>query len=649
MPNITLPDGSIREFDQPVSGFDIVNTIGPGLAKAAVAMTVNDEQKDLSTTITEDASVSILTGKDEQGLDVIRHTLAAQILARAIKDLYPDAKLAIGPTIETGFYYDVEFVEPLVPDDLPKIESRMREIIKEGLPVTREMWDRTDAIAYFENKGESYKAEIIRDAPPEDTQVSLYRQGEGETDTFMDLCFGPHLPSLKKAVESFTLTNLAGAYWRGDSQNQQLTRIYGVAFADKKALKAHLHMLEEAKKRDHRLIGKQLGLFHLQESAPGMIFWHPKGWQLWQVVEQHMREVYQQTGYGEVRCPQILDVTLWKESGHWDNYQDNMFFTESEKRTYALKPMNCPGHVQVFNQGLHSYRELPIRYGEFGSCHRNEASGALHGIMRVRGFTQDDGHIFCTEAQLEDEVAAFHQQAMQVYQDFGFDITNTEKLQIKVALRPEARMGDEATWDKAEDALRSALRNAGVESWEELPGEGAFYGPKIEYHLSDAIGRSWQLGTMQVDFMMPERLGAEYVDENSQRKHPVMLHRAIVGSLERFIGILIENFAGNFPLWLAPTQAVVIGITNQQDDAVLDLAARLKKAGIRAISDISNAKVSYKVREYAKEKIPLTLVIGNQEIEDGTVSLRRFGSKDSETLSVEDFIEQTLSTIAQKQ
>lgn len=649
MPNITLPDGSIREFDQPVSGFDIVNNIGPGLAKAAVAMTVNDEQKDLSTTITEDANVSILTGKDEQGLDVIRHTLAAQILARAVKDLYPDAKLAIGPTIETGFYYDVEFVEPLVPDDLPKIEARMREIIKEGLPVTREMWDRDDAIAYFENKGESYKAEIIRDAPPEDTQVSLYRQGEGETDTFMDLCFGPHLPSVKKAVESFTLTNLAGAYWRGDSQNQQLTRIYGVAFADKKALKAHLHMLEEAKKRDHRLIGKQLGLFHLQESAPGMIFWHPKGWQLWQVVEQHMREVYQQTGYGEVRCPQILDVTLWKESGHWDNYQDNMFFTESEKRTYALKPMNCPGHVQVFNQGLHSYRELPIRYGEFGSCHRNEASGALHGIMRVRGFTQDDGHIFCTEAQLEDEVAAFHQQAMQVYQDFGFDITNTEKLQIKVALRPEARMGDEATWDKAEDALRSALRTAGVESWEELPGEGAFYGPKIEYHLSDAIGRSWQLGTMQVDFMMPERLGAEYVDENSQRQHPVMLHRAIVGSLERFIGILIENFAGNFPLWLAPTQAVVIGITNQQDDAVLDTTARLKKAGIRAISDISNAKVSYKVREYAKEKIPLTLVIGNQEIEDGTVSLRRFGSKDSETLSVEDFIEQTLKTIAHKQ
>lgn len=643
MPNITLPDGSIREFDQAVTGFDIVNDIGPGLAKAAVAMTIDGTQKDLSTTITEDASVSILTGKDEQGLDVIRHTLAAQILARAVKDLYPDAKLAIGPTIDTGFYYDVEFAEPLTPDELPKIEARMREIIKEGLPVTREMWDRDDAIAYFENKGEFYKAEIIRDAPPEDKQVSLYRQGEGDTDTFMDLCFGPHLPSISKAVESFKLTNLAGAYWRGDSQNQQLTRIYAVAFADKKALKNHLHMLEEAKKRDHRLIGKQLDLFHLQESAPGMVFWHPKGWTLWQTVEQYMRQVYRETGYGEVKCPQVLDVSLWKESGHWDNYQENMFFTQSEKRTYALKPMNCPGHIQIFNQGLHSYKELPLRYGEFGSCHRNEPSGALHGIMRVRGFTQDDGHVFCTWEQIESEVKRFHEESMKVYTDFGFS-----NIQVKIALRPEKRIGSDQFWDETENMLRNALRSCDVD-WEELPGEGAFYAPKIEYHLTDAIGRTWQVGTMQIDCFMPKRLGAEYVDENSQRQHPVMLHRAIVGSLERFLGILIENFAGNFPLWLAPTQAVVIGITNQQDDAVLELTEKLKKAGIRATSDISNAKVSYKIREYAKEKIPLTLVLGNQEIEDGTVSLRRFGSKDSETLSIEAFIEQTLSAVAEKQ
>jgi threonyl-tRNA synthetase len=500
----------------------------------------------------------------------------------------------------------------------------MQKIVKEALPVSRSVKPRDEATRFFRDMGEEYKAQIIESIPANE-DLSLYSQGE-----FTDLCRGPHVPGTDK-LRSFKLMKVAGAYWRGNHENQMLSRIYGTAWLNDKDLKAYLHMLEEAEKRDHRRIGKQQDLFHLQEEAPGLVFWHPKGWSVWQVVEQYMRKVYQQTGYGEVRCPQILDVSLWKSSGHWDNYQDNMFFTESEKRTYALKPMNCPGHVQVFKQGLHSYRDLPIRYGEFGACHRNEPSGALHGILRVRGFTQDDGHIFCTEDQIEAEVTAFHRQAMQVYADFGFS-----DVQLKIALRPEPRLGDDATWDKAEGALRAALRSAGVE-WEELPGEGAFYGPKIEYHLKDAIGRTWQLGTMQVDFMMPGRLGAEYVDEHSQKRHPVMLHRAIVGSMERFIGILIEHHAGAFPAWLAPVQAVVMNITDAQADWVEEVQKILVNQGFRVESDLRNEKIGYKIREHTLQRVPYLLVVGDREKEQGAVAVRTRGGEDLGTMSVADF------------
>ena len=615
---ITLPDGSRREFEGPVSVQEVAASIGAGLAKAALAGKVDGRLVDTSFRIDHDASLEIVTDKHPDALDVLRHS-TAHLLAQAVQRLHPGAQVTIGPVIDNGFYYDFAYERPFTPEDLPAIEAEMEKIVKEALPVSRSVKSRDDATAFFRDMGEEYKAEIIAGIPSNE-DLSLYSQGE-----FTDLCRGPHVPSTDK-LRAFKLMKVAGAYWRGNSDNAMLSRIYGTAWLNDKDLKAYLHMLEEAEKRDHRRIGKQQDLFHIQEEAPGLVFWHPKGWAVWQVVEQYMRGIYRKTGYGEVRCPQILDVELWKKSGHWDNYKDNMFFTESEKRTYALKPMNCPGHVQVFKQGLHSYRDLPIRYGEFGACHRNEPSGALHGILRVRGFTQDDGHVFCTEDQIESEVTAFHAQAMQVYADFGFT-----DVQVKLALRPTPRLGDDATWDKAEDALRSALRASGVE-WEELPGEGAFYGPKIEYHLKDAIGRTWQLGTMQVDFMMPGRLGAEYVAEDNTRKTPVMLHRAIVGSMERFIGILIEHYAGSFPLWLAPVQAVVTTITSEADEYAKQVVEAARRAGLRVEIDLRNEKINYKVREHSLAKIPAILAVGKKEAETHSVSVRRLGSDGQKVL-----------------
>ncbi len=623
MINITLPDGSVRQFGAPVTVGDVAASIGAGLAKATLAGKVDDRLVDAGFRIDRDATLSIVTDKSPEALDILRHS-TAHLLAQAVQRLFPGAQVTIGPVIDNGFYYDFAYERPFTPEDLPAIEAEMQKIVKEALPVTRSVKSRDDAVAFFHGLGEDYKAEIIESIPANE-ELSLYSQGE-----FTDLCRGPHVPGTDK-LRAFKLMKVAGAYWRGDHNNQMLSRIYGTAWLNDKDLKAYLTMLEEAEKRDHRRIGKQQDLFHLQEEAPGLVFWHPKGWSVWQVVEQYMRRVYRETGYGEVRCPQILDVELWKKSGHWDNYKDNMFFTESEKRTYAVKPMNCPGHVQVFNQGLHSYRDLPIRYGEFGSCHRNEPSGALHGILRVRGFTQDDGHIFCTEDQIEAEVRAFHAQALKVYADFGFS-----DIQIKIALRPEPRLGDDATWDKAEDALRNALRASGVE-WQELPGEGAFYGPKIEYHLKDAIGRTWQLGTMQVDFMMPGRLGAEYVDEHSQRRTPVMLHRAIVGSMERFIGILIEHHAGQFPAWLAPVQAVVMNITDAQADWAGEVRKTLANQGLRVDADLRNEKIGYKIREHTLQRVPYLLVVGDREKEQGAVAVRTRGGEDLGTMSVADF------------
>ncbi len=621
---ITLPDGSRREFDYPVSVLDIALSIGPGLAKAALAGKVDGQLVDASYRIERDAALEIVTEKHPDALEILRHS-TAHLLAQAVQRLFPGAQVTIGPVIDNGFYYDFAYERPFTPEDLPAIEAEMQKIVKEAHPVSRSLKSRDDAVAFFKGMGEAYKAEIIESIPA-DQDLSLYSQGE-----FTDLCRGPHVPATDK-LRAFKLMKVAGAYWRGDSNNQMLSRIYGTAWLNDKDLKAYLTQLEEAEKRDHRKIAKAQDLFHLQEEGPGLIFWHPKGWAIWQVVEQYMRRVYRDSGYQEVRCPQILDVTLWKKSGHWDNYKDNMFFTESEKRTYALKPMNCPGHIQVFNQGLHSYRDLPIRYGEFGACHRNEPSGALHGILRVRGFTQDDGHIFCTEAQIEPEVRAFHEQALSVYSEFGFT-----DIQIKIALRPESRLGDDATWDKAEDALRNALRSAGV-AWEELPGEGAFYGPKIEYHLKDAIGRTWQLGTMQVDFMMPGRLGAEYVDEHSQRQHPVMLHRAIVGSMERFIGILIEHHAGQFPAWLAPIQAVVMNITDAQADYVEQVRKTLMNQGMRVAADLRNEKIGFKIRQHTLQRVPYLLVIGDREKENGVIAVRTRAGEDLGTMSIADFV-----------
>ncbi|HSM10150.1 MAG TPA: threonine--tRNA ligase [Lysobacter sp.] len=620
---ITLPDGSRREFEHPVTVMDVAASIGPGLAKATVAGEVDGKLVDASDLIDHDARLRIITPKDAEGVEIIRHS-CAHLVGHAVKQLYPDAKMVIGPVIEEGFYYDIWNERPFTPEDMAAIEQRMAELIETEYDVVKRMTPRAEVIDAFKSRGEDYKLRLIDDMPDEQA-MGLYHHLE-----YVDMCRGPHVPNTR-FLKAFKLTRISGAYWRGDSKNEQLQRIYGTAWADKKQLAAYIQRVEEADKRDHRKIAKQQHLFHLQEEAPGLIFWHPKGWSIWQVVEQYMRKVYRQSGYQEVRCPQILDVTLWQQSGHWDNYKENMFFTESEKRTYALKPMNCPGHVQVFNHGLHSYRDLPIRYGEFGACHRNEPSGALHGILRVRGFTQDDGHIFCTEDQVEAEVTAFHQQAMQVYATFGFT-----DVQLKIALRPEPRLGDDATWDKAEEALRSALRSAGVE-WEELPGEGAFYGPKIEYHLKDAIGRTWQLGTMQVDFMMPQRLGAEYIDEASQRRHPVMLHRAIVGSMERFIGILIEHHAGQFPAWLAPVQAVVMNITDAQADYVDEVRKTLADQGFRVEADLRNEKIGYKIREHTLQRVPYQLVVGDREKENGMVAVRALRGEDLGTMTVADF------------
>jgi len=623
MINITLPDGSKRPFDHPVSVAEVAASIGAGLAKAALAGKVDGKLVDTSFRIENDASLEIVTDKHPAALDVLRHS-TAHLLAQAVQRLFPGAQVTIGPVIDNGFYYDFAYERQFTVEDLAKIEEEMTKIVKEAHPVTRSVKSRDEAVAFFKGMGEHYKAEII-ESIPSDEDLSLYSQGE-----FTDLCRGPHVPGTDK-LRAFKLMKVAGAYWRGDSNNAMLSRIYGTSWLNDKDLKAYLFQIEEAEKRDHRKIGKALNLFHQQEEAPGMVFWHPKGWALWQVVEQYMRQVYKDSGYQEVRCPQILDVSLWKKSGHWDNYQENMFFTESEKRTYAVKPMNCPGHVQVYNHGLHSYRDLPIRYGEFGSCHRNEPSGALHGIMRVRSFTQDDGHIFCTEEQIESEVTAFHKQAMAVYSKFGFS-----EISLKIALRPDKRLGSDDTWDRAEAALRNALAACGVE-WQELPGEGAFYGPKIEYHMKDSIGRGWQVGTMQVDFMMPERLGAEYVDEHSAKRHPVMLHRAIVGSMERFIGILIESHAGSLPSWLAPVQAVVMNITDAQADYVASVQKSLVNQGLRVGSDLRNEKVGYKIREHTLQRVPYLLVVGDREREQGLVAVRSRSGEDLGTMTPEAF------------
>jgi threonyl-tRNA synthetase len=614
MPAIRLPDGSVRQFDHPVTVAAVAAAIGPGLAKAALAGKLDGKVVDTSHLIDHDAALSIITDKDAEGLDVIRHS-TAHLLAYAVKDLFPDAQVTIGPVIEDGFYYDFSYKRPFTPEDLAAIEKRMAELARLDEPVVRSELPRDDAVKYFESQGEHYKAELIA-AIPSSQPISLYAEGR-----FTDLCRGPHVPSTGK-LRVFKLMKLAGAYWRGDSRNEMLQRIYGTAWAKKEDLDAYIIRIEEAEKRDHRKLGRTLDLFHQQEEAPGMVFWHPKGWSIWQQVEQYMRRVYQENGYQEVRGPQILDRALWERSGHWENFKENMFTTESEKRDFAIKPMNCPGHVLIFNAGQRSYRDLPLRYGEFGACHRNEPSGALHGIMRVRAFTQDDGHIFCSEDQIQSEVTHFNRLALAVYRDFGFT-----DIAIKIALRPEQRLGDDDTWDRAEAALRNALRECGAE-WTELPGEGAFYGPKIEYHLKDSIGRSWQCGTMQVDFQMPGRLGAEYVASDDTRRIPVMLHRAIVGSMERFIGILIEHYAGALPLWLAPQQLVVLNITDRSAAYAEKVLGALKAAGLRASADLRNEKITYKIREHSLQKLPYQLIVGDKEQQAETVAVRTRGGED---------------------
>ncbi len=632
MPVITLPDGSQRKFDQPITVAEVAQSIGAGLAKAALAGKVNGNLVDTTFLIDGDITLGIITDKDPEGVDIIRHS-TAHLLAYAVKELFPEAQVTIGPVVENGFYYDFAFKRPFTPEDLTAIEKRMAELAKKDIPIRREVWNRDEATTFFKSIGEHYKAELIA-AIPEGQEVSLYREGD-----FIDLCRGPHAPSTGK-LKVFKLMKVAGAYWRGDHRNEQLQRIYGTAWAKKDEQDAYLTMLEEAEKRDHRRLGRQLDFFHLQDEAPGMVFWHPKGWVVWQQVEQYMRRVYQDNGYLEVKCPQILDRTLWEKSGHWANYKDNMFTTESEKRDYAIKPMNCPGHIQVFNTGLRSYRDLPLRYGEFGSCHRNEPSGALHGIMRVRGFTQDDGHIFCTEDQIQSEVTAFNALVRKVYADFGF-----HDIAVKLALRPEKRVGSDEVWDKAEVALREGLKASGLE-WDELPGEGAFYGPKIEFHIRDAIGRSWQCGTIQVDFSMPQRLDAEYVGEDNARHTPVMLHRAILGSLERFIGILIENWSGALPLWLAPVQAVVLNISEKQTEYSESVAKTLRTAGLRVESDLRNEKITYKIREHSLNKLPYQIVIGDKEMAANLVAVRTRGGQDLGQMTVEALIERLQKEVA---
>ena len=625
MLNIRLPDGSQRQFDGPVTALAIAQSIGSGLAKAALGAKVDGKIVDATHTIDRDASVAIITDRDPEGLDMIRHS-TAHLLAYAVKELYPEAQVTIGPVIEDGFYYDFSYKRPFTPEDLRAIEAKMSELAKKDEPVTRRVLPRDEAVEYFQGLGESYKAEIISSIP-QGEDVSLYSEGK-----FTDRCRGPHVPSTGK-LKVFKLMKVAGAYWRGDSKNEMLQRIYGTAWARKEDQDAYLHRIEEAEKRDHRKLGKHLDLFHMQDEAPGMVFWHPKGWAIWQQVEQYMRRVYQDNGYQEVKGPQILDRSLWEKSGHWQNYKDNMFTTSSENRDYAIKPMNCPGHVQIYNAGLHSYRELPLRYGEFGQCHRNEPSGSLHGIMRVRGFTQDDGHIFCTEDQILGECVAYTALLQKVYGDF---FGETELI-YKVATRPDKRVGSDEVWDKAEFALQESLRRSSCE-FRITPGEGAFYGPKIEYTLKDAIGREWQLGTMQVDFSMPERLGAEYVADDNTRKVPVMLHRAIVGSLERFIGILIEHYAGAMPPWLAPVQAVVLTITEGQAGYGAEVKAKLKAEGFRVEADLRNEKISYKIREHSLQKVPYLIVVGDKEMQAGTVAVRARGGESLGEMSLDDFV-----------
>ncbi|KQT10190.1 threonine--tRNA ligase [Ramlibacter sp. Leaf400] len=634
MISITLPDGSRREYPGPVTVADIAASIGAGLAKAALAGKVDGKVVDTSYTVDRDAPVSIITAKDADGLDVIRHS-TAHLLAYAVKELFPEAQVTIGPVVENGFYYDFSYKRPFTPEDLQAIEKRMAELVAKDEPVARRVLPRDAAVEYFKGLGEHYKAEIIASIPSNE-EVSLYREG-----SFEDLCRGPHVPSTGK-LKHFKLMKVAGAYWRGDHRNEMLQRIYGTAWASKEELQQHLHMLEEAEKRDHRRLGRELDLFHIDDVAPGVVFWHPKGWAIWQQVEQYMRQVYKDTGYQEVKGPQILDKSLWEKTGHWQNYRENMFTTESEKRDYALKPMNCPGHVLIFKSSLRSYRDLPLRYGEFGQCHRNEPSGALHGIMRVRGFTQDDGHAFVTEDQILDECVAYTAKLQQVYRDFGF----TDIL-YKVATRPENRVGSDELWDKAEHAVMEALRRSGVD-FVVSPGDGAFYGPKIEYTLKDALGRQWQCGTMQVDFNTAERLGAEYVTETSGRAHPVMLHRAIVGSLERFIGMLVENHAGALPAWLAPVQVAVLNITDGQADWAREVAKTLQNQGFRVELDLRNEKITYKIREHSLQKLPYILVVGDKEKAAGAVAVRARGNQDLGAMPLQAFVDRLSGDIASK-
>jgi len=624
VPNIKLPDGSVKAFAGPVTVAEVAQSIGAGLARAALAGRVDGRLVDTSTVIDADAEVAIVTDRDPDGLAILRHS-TAHLLAHAVKELFPSAQVTIGPVIENGFYYDFSFERPFTPEDLSAIETRMAEISRRDLKVERSVMARDAAVKFFRDQGEHYKAEIIA-AIPTGESISLYGQGN-----FVDLCRGPHVPSTGK-LKVFKLMKVAGAYWRGDSNNEMLQRIYGTAWAKKEEQDAYLHMLEEAEKRDHRRLGTQLDLFHIEDEAPGMVFWHPKGWTLWQQVEQYMRRIYRDNGYLEVRGPMLLHRRLWELTGHWENYRESMFTTESEKRDYAVKPMNCPGHILIFNKGVKSYRDLPLRYGEFGSCHRNEPSGALHGLMRIRGFTQDDGHIFCTEDQILPECVEYTALLQRVYADFGFD-----EIIYKVATRPEKRIGEDAAWDKAEAALMESLRRSGV-AFEVSPGEGAFYGPKIEYSLKDAIGRVWQCGTIQVDFFMPGRLGAEYVAADNSRRTPVMLHRATVGSMERFIGILIEHYGGAFPLWLAPEQVVAMSITERQAGYATAVAAGLRAAGWRAVEDLRNEKISYKIREHSLQKVPYQLVVGDKEVQAETVAVRARGGGDLGTMRLEDFI-----------
>lgn len=631
---ITLPDGSVKEFEGQTTVMQVAESIGPGLAKATIAGRVDGQLVDACDPITHDASVEIVTAKDDDGVDIIRHS-CAHLLGHAVKQLYPEVKMVIGPVIEDGFYYDIYSETPFTPEHMEAIEKRMAELIKQNYDVVKKMTPRDEAIAIFEERGEDYKLKLINDMPGEEA-FGLYHHQE-----YVDMCRGPHVPNTR-FLKVFKLMKMSGAYWRGDAKNEQLQRIYGTAWADKKQLKEYIQRIEEAEKRDHRKIGRALNLFHMQEQAPGMVFWHPNGWTIYQVLEQYMRKVQRENGYQEIKTPQIVDRSLWEKSGHWGNYATNMFTTASENRDYAVKPMNCPCHIQVFNQGLKSYRDLPLRMAEFGSCHRNEPSGSLHGLMRVRGFTQDDAHIFCTQAQIQEEVAAFIKLTLAVYDDFGFD-----NIEMKLSTRPEKRVGSDESWDIAEKALADALDSSGLD-WEYLPGEGAFYGPKIEFSLKDCLGRVWQCGTIQVDPNMPERLEAEFVNEQGERETPIMLHRAILGSFERFLGMLIEHYAGWMPVWLAPQQVVVMNITDKQAEACENVVSELKAAGLRAITDLRNEKIGFKIRERTLERIPYMLVLGDKEVESGQVNVRTREGENLGVMSVTDFIQLVEKAVAQK-